>query len=143
MKQYGRYVTVKLPWDAAVSRTLEALKEEDFTAVMELDVRKAVETSTGEESRPYIIFGACVPSLTHRVISADPAMGLLMPCTVCVWDNGDGTSTVGAVDVKDLVGLQDEPAYGAIVKLINAKLHAALDWIETTPMNMPASSAAE
>ncbi len=76
----------------------------------------------GESFRPYLILGACNPPLAHRAISAEPEIGLLMPCNVCVWDNQDGTSTVAAVDVKVLFQVVQNPSLADIADTVNAKL---------------------
>jgi len=122
MGNYGIVSKVSLAYDKALAKTREALKAEGFGVITEIDFRKTVKEKLGVESRPYIILGACNPSLAHRAISAEPEIGLLMPCNVCVWDNGDGTTTVAAIDVKTIFQLVQNPGLSEIVEKVNAQV---------------------
>ena len=122
MGNYGIVSKVSLAYDKALAKTREALKAEGFGVITEIDFRKTVKEKPGVESRPYIILGACNPSLAHRAISAEPEIGLLMPCNVCVWDNGDGTTTVAAIDVKTIFQLVQNPGLSEIVEKVNAQV---------------------
>ena len=93
-----------------------------FGVITEIDVQRTVKEKLGEEFRPYIILGACSPPLAHRAISAEPEIGLLMPCNVCVWDNQDGTSTVAAIDVEVLFQVVQNPGLADIAETVQAKL---------------------
>jgi uncharacterized protein (DUF302 family) len=122
MAPYGIVKKVSLPYEQALDRAREALKAEGFGVITEIDVRKTVKDKLGEEFHPYIILGACNPPLAHRAISAEPEIGLLMPCNVCVWDNQDGTSTVAAIDVNALFQLVQNPGLAEIAETVHAKL---------------------
>jgi uncharacterized protein (DUF302 family) len=105
------------------------LKSEGFGVITEIDVQKTVREKLGERFRPYIILGACNPSLAHRAFSAEPEIGLLMPCNVCIWDNQDGSSTVAAVDVKALFQMVQNPFLAGIADTVNAKLHRVIETV--------------
>jgi uncharacterized protein (DUF302 family) len=122
MATYGIVKKTALPYGQALSRTREALKTEGFGVITEIDIQKTVKEKLGEEFRPYVILGACNPPLAHQAISAQPEIGLLMPCNVCVWDNQDGTSTVAAIDVKALFQVVQNPGLADIAETVHAKL---------------------
>jgi uncharacterized protein (DUF302 family) len=122
MATYGIVKKTSLPYGQALSRTCEALKAEGFGVITEIDVQKTVKEKLGKECRPYVILGACNPPLAHQAISAEPEIGLLMPCNVCVWDNQDGTSTVAAIDVKALFQVVQNPGLADIAETVHAKL---------------------
>jgi uncharacterized protein (DUF302 family) len=129
MTTYGLVKKVPFSYDQALLRTREALKAEGFGVITEIDVRKTVKEKLGEEFRPYIILGACNPALAHRAISAEPEIGLLMPCNVCVWDNQDGTSTVAAIDVKTLFQVVQNPELTDLAETVHAKLARVIEQV--------------
>jgi uncharacterized protein (DUF302 family) len=127
MVSYGMVKKVKGSFDQVVAKTREGLKSEGFGVITEIDVQKTVKEKLGERTRPYLILGACNPPLAHRAIAAEPEIGLLMPCNVCVWENQDGTITVAAVDVKALFQLVQNPSLADIAESVNGKLRRVVE----------------
>lgn len=127
MASYGIVRRVALPYEQAVAQTRQALKEEGFGVITEIDVQKTVKEKLGEEFRPYLILGACNPPLAHQALTVEPEIGLLMPCNVCVWDNQDGSSTVAAVDVDALFRLLDNPRLAELARNIQHKLSQVVE----------------
>jgi uncharacterized protein (DUF302 family) len=127
MVSYGIVSKVKGPFDQTVAKTRESLKAEGFGVITEIDVQKTVKEKLGENMRPYLTLGACNPPLAHRAIALEPEIGLLMPCNVCVWENGDGTLSVAAVDVKALFQFVRNPSLAAIADAVNSKLRRVVE----------------
>ena len=82
MVSYGIVGKVKGLFDQTVAKVRDALKGEGFGVITEINVQKTVKEKLGEHRLPYLILGACNPSLAHRAIAAEPEIGLLMPCNV-------------------------------------------------------------
>ncbi len=99
----GFEVALPLPFDAAVQTTRDALKQEGFGILTEIDLRAAFKEKLGRDFRPYVILGACNPPLAFAAITADPAVGLLLPCNVTVEAQGSG-ATVRLTDPPALLG---------------------------------------
>jgi uncharacterized protein (DUF302 family) len=127
-RTYGFGTAVNLSYAEAVDRTRAALKEQGFGVLTEIDVKKTLKDKLGEEFRPYVILGACNPPLAHRALQADLGVGLLLPCNVVVYDNGDDTSTVEAMDPEAALGIVgDNPAIAEVAREAGVRLRTALD----------------
>ena len=86
-------VTVPLAWEKAVQRTREALAEQGFGILSEIDVRATFAAKLGAEAADalgdYVIPGACNPALARRALSAEPALG---PCCPATWSSDAATT---------------------------------------------------
>ncbi len=72
----------------ARARITDALKEEGFGILTEIDVQATLQKKLNLETEPYLILGACNPQLAHKAIGVDPGIGLLLPCNVVVTSDG-------------------------------------------------------
>ena len=96
--------TLDLAFASAVERTREVLKAEGFGILTEIDLQAAFREKLGAEFRPYVILGACNPPLAFAAVTADPAIGLMLPCNVTVEAASEGTSIVRMTDPAVLLG---------------------------------------
>ena len=103
-KELGFNVELGLPFDAAVTHVREALKQEGFGVLTEIDLRATFREKLGREFHPYVILGACNPPLAFSAISADPSVGLLIPCNVTVESLAEGRTGVRLTDPEALLG---------------------------------------
>lgn len=101
--QLGYEVDVPLPFLDAVGAAKDALKAEGFGVLTEIDLQGAFRDKLGRSFRPYTILGACNPPLAFAAVSADPAMGLLLPCNVTVELQDETHSRVRLVDPRAML----------------------------------------
>jgi len=89
--------------EAARPRVEAALKEEGFGVLSEIDVRATFKAKLDIDYPEYRILGVCNPSLAHRALSTDPGIGLFLPCTVVIAEDGAGNTAVSMLDPKALL----------------------------------------
>ncbi len=139
MNHYGTKVSVPLPFAVAVEKTREALKSEGFGVITEIDVQRTMKDKLNKDMNPYIVLGACQPEMAYAAIRAEPEMGLLIPCNVCIWGKEDGTSEVAAIDAKVLFGLVQNPRLETVAETVNDKLIRAIDRVKTHVVDSPSN----
>ncbi len=123
---YGRTVLLDEPVDAVIPKVKDALKEQGFGVLTEIDVRATLKEKVGAEVAPYVILGACNPRLAHRALELEPEVGLLLPCNVVVREH-DGRTVVSALDPGVIAELADHPDLRPIAEEATRLLDAALE----------------
>ena len=128
---YGHSETVALTYEAAVQATRDALAQEGFGVLTEIDVRATLKKKIDVDFRPYVILGACNPTLAHRALSAESAIGLLLPCNVIV-HAGDvpGTSVVAVLDPEVQLGVTGRTDLKPLAAEVKTKLLRALNAVK-------------
>jgi uncharacterized protein (DUF302 family) len=110
----GFEVDLPLAFDAAIAATRDALKAEGFGVLTEIDMQGAFKEKLGRDFRPYTILGACNPPLAFSALTADPTIGLLLPCNVTVEANGPNHSVVRLVDPQVMLSSAPGKLSGAL-----------------------------
>lgn len=122
---YGQVVDVDLPFETAVEAVTRALEAEGFSVVTDFDIQASLRKHLGEAFRPYRILGACNAQLARAAISAEPQLGLLVPCNVVVQEI-DGRVIVSAIDANLIVQTVRNRSLEHVAADANARLGRAL-----------------
>lgn len=124
--------TAHLPgvsFEDARSRVADALKQQGFGVLTEIDVKATLKTKLDLDFRRYLILGACNPHLAHQALEAELGIGLLLPCNVCVWEDGGGSVvTIARPDV--MFDLVKNDALQAVAQEADRRLRLALDQVK-------------
>jgi uncharacterized protein (DUF302 family) len=124
-ERYGIGGKVDMTYAEAVEKTKEALKGEGFGVLSEIDVQATLKAKIGADTEPYVILGACNPQLAHQALSAEPDLGLLLPCNVVVYER-DGAVWVKAIEPGKMLSVVENPAVDPIATQVREKLERVL-----------------
>jgi uncharacterized protein (DUF302 family) len=113
--------------DQMAARTREALAAEGFGVLTEIDVQAILKKKLGVERRPYLILGACNPPLAHRALEAEPAIGVLLPCNVTVFEGVDGAIYVQAIKPSAMFSVVANPAVKPVADEVAQRLERMLN----------------
>ena len=118
---YGMHVTVDCGMEEAEQRATEALKEEGFGVLTEIDVKAVLKKKIDVDRKPYKILGACNPVLANKALQEEPDLGLLLPCNVVIREEEDGSTTVAIVDPAAMFTVVNKPEMEAMANEVREK----------------------
>ncbi|RCK73271.1 MAG: hypothetical protein ANABAC_0158 [Anaerolineae bacterium] len=130
MAQLGFQVTLTLPYEEALSKVTELLKSEGFGVLTSIDVQKTMKEKLNADFRKYSILGVCNPPLAHRALTTRPEIGLLLPCNVIVYEEGDKT-IVSIIDPLSMMNFIQDPQLEPVSQEATARLKRVAEALHT------------
>ncbi|MEB3022083.1 DUF302 domain-containing protein [[Mycobacterium] crassicus] len=118
-------------FDTVTAKTREALKDNGFGVLTEIDMQATLKAKLGEDMERYLILGACNPPLAHRAVTAEKRIGVLLPCNVVVREDPQDSATVHveAMNPQLMAQVIDNPELAAIADEVTAKIRAVVDTV--------------
>ena len=114
-------------FDAVVERTRAALGEQGFGVLTEIDIAATLKKKLDADMRRYLILGACNPPLAHEAVTAEPGIGVLLPCNVVVAEDADGAIVVSGIDPNVMFSVVGRAEIEPIAQKVHDLLCAALE----------------
>lgn len=125
--EYYTKRTVDASFEDAVELARDALAEEGFGILCEIDVTEKMEQKLGlSDFRDYRILGACNPPLASEALDAEVDLGVLLPCNVVVYVD-EGETVVSAVDPNVMLSVVDNDELDPIAEEVDESLTRVLD----------------
>ncbi|GAB4420490.1 MAG: DUF302 domain-containing protein [Anaerolineales bacterium] len=118
---------VDLPFEQAIERITEELKQEGFGVLTEIDVKATLKKKLDEDFRNYRILGACNPPFAHQALLAEPQIGLMLPCNVVVQDGENGKTIISAIDPIASMQAVENPSLGQVAEQVRTKLQKVIE----------------
>lgn len=117
--------TLDAPFDASVQRVTEALAAEGFGVLTTIDVQATMKQKLDLDVPPYVILGACNPTLARAGLATEPDLGVLLPCNVVVRTDGDRTA-VAAMEPLSAMRLAGNPALEPLAAEARERIERAI-----------------
>jgi uncharacterized protein (DUF302 family) len=112
-------------FDSVKTRIVEALKDDGFGVLTEIDVRATLKAKLGVDFRRYTILGACNPQFAFRALNVEDKIGTMLPCNVVVQEKGDGIEVSVVDPVASMQAIENE-ALAVIADEVRQRLQAAV-----------------
>lgn len=126
MKYYYKKILRDISFNEAIDSVTNALKEEGFGILTEIDVKETLKKKLGEDFRPYKILGACNPPFAHKALLAEDKIGAMLPCNVIVQQTEKGIE-IAAVDPVASMQAVENKDLQEIATEIQARLRSVID----------------
>lgn len=126
------YIAKKLTTDfeTAVSKTTEALKEEGFGVLSQIDIHEKLKQKLDIDFRKYKILGACNPSLAHQALQKEDKIGTMLPCNVIVQQLSENEIEIAAVDpIASMQAIENDELH-KVAKIVKGKLEKVISNID-------------
>ena len=129
VKKYAFSTVLDTSYEDAVSKVTNALKEEGFGVLTEIDVKSTLKKKLDVDFRKYVILGACNPPYAHRTLQTDLDVGLLLPCNVIVYETDDKKAYVSALNPVSALEVIKSEELRKIAREVSEKLKRVIDRI--------------
>ena len=124
---YSYQKTVNLSYEQALEKTTKELQKEGCGVLTEIDVKATMKKKLDVDYNNYKILGACNPPLAHQALSADPEIGVLLPCNVIVYEAEEGKTVVSAIDAAAMFSVVGRVDILPVAEEVNRKLKNVID----------------
>lgn len=127
MAQYSFNRVLASPMAEAIAKVTQALKEEGFGILTDIDVQATLKAKIDKQILGYRILGACHPMMAYRAIGLEPRIGVMLPCSVLVRELEGGRVEVAIVDPMATMASVQNESLGEVASEVHGKLKKVCD----------------
>ena len=117
---------LKATFADAMNRARQALKDEGFGIISEIDIQGTLREKIGADFRPYTILGACNPTLAHEALNLEDKVGTMLPCNVVVQETASGVEVAAIDPVASMAAIQNDRLKEKAA-IVAGKLHRVIE----------------
>lgn len=123
------YVSKKVEgeFNQVIEKVKEELQKEGFGVLSDIDVKATMKKKLDVDFRNYRILGACNPPNALKALTAEPNIGLLLPCNVVVQETNKNKIDVSAVDAEASLDIVKNPELKEVASFIKGKLEKVIN----------------
>lgn len=92
-------------------------------------MKETLKAKIGADFRKYDILGACNPSIAFMGLQRHLELGLLLPCNVIVYEEGEG-SVVSIKDPDDMLAVTKNPDLDEVAAIARGYLERVIEALE-------------
>jgi uncharacterized protein (DUF302 family) len=126
MADFTLAITLDRPYDEAVEVVRDALGEQGFGILTEIDLKATLKAKLDVDVAPQVILGACRPALAYEALAAEPSIAAVLPCNVVARAVDENTTIVEAFDPDAMMDLADSDALRAVAADAKQRITHAL-----------------
>jgi len=123
---YTLTATTELGFSDATDRVREELKNEGFGVLCEIDVQATLKEKLGVDREPYLILGACNPTLADQALQTEPDLGTLLPCNIVIYRH-DGVTHISAIDAERMLSIVANRELAPIAAEVRSRMAAVVE----------------
>jgi uncharacterized protein (DUF302 family) len=112
-------------FEDAEAQVRSALADKGFGVLTEINVKETLKKKLDADVAPYKILGACKPQMAHKAMTAEPKIGVMLPCNVILRETAEGIE-VSAVDPIASMSAIENPALQPIATEVQQLLKAVI-----------------
>lgn len=127
MSYYFNKILEDVSFEEAEARVIEALKEEGFGVLTEIDVKATLKKKLDVDFKKYKILGACNPPFAYKALQAEDKIGTMLPCNVILQQTENGRIEVAAIDPMASMKSVENESLGAVGQEVADKLKKVID----------------
>lgn len=119
-------MTLDTSFEEALQQVTEALQQEGFGILTEIDVQETLKKKLDVDFRRYKILGACNPPFAYQALQAEDKIGTMLPCNVIVQQTEDGVEVSAVAPLASMTAV-DNPDLAEVATHVQAKLRGIID----------------